>query len=112
MLGIYIAFVLVTWIAQPLFHLMLRLHPVGRVALSKKQLIASNWFGGAILVSIASLCAWLASSFTPFLVLAIGAGTMVIPISNSLGQDSLKSRKILLIYTVILGAIGPFAVAA
>lgn len=105
-LGIYIAFVLMTWIAQPLFNLLLRLHPLGRVALSQEQITSTNWLGGAILVSVASLCLWLLSGFIPLLVLSIGAGMMVIPISNSLGQDSMKAKKTLLIYTAVLGAIG------
>jgi tetratricopeptide (TPR) repeat protein len=111
-LGVYAAFCLMTWIADPLFNLLLRLHPLGRVALSPQQLVAANWFGGSLLLAVLSLSAALVLDNNPLLMLAIASGFMVIPISSSLGAESRRARKILLIYTWVLGACGAFFVGA
>ncbi|MEO0457325.1 MAG: tetratricopeptide repeat protein [Cyanobacteria bacterium P01_A01_bin.114] len=44
----YISFVLFSWVADPLFNLLLRLNPYGRMLLSKDELMASNWIGGLL----------------------------------------------------------------
>lgn len=109
-LGIYLTFCLMTWIADPLFNLLLRLHPLGRFALSRQQTLAANWFGGSLLLAVASLLVWSAVKADPFLILGIVAALMVIPISSSLGVDSKRARKILLTYTGVLGAFGALMV--
>mgnify|MGYP003385267406 CR=1 FL=1 len=109
-LGPYLVFCLMTWIAEPLFNLLLRAHPLGRIALSPQQVQAANWFGGSLLLALLSLAAWLAVGAQPLLMLAIFAALMVIPISSSLGTESSRARKILLIYTGVLGAFGALMV--
>jgi hypothetical protein len=54
-LGIYAGFVLLTWIAEPLFNLLLRLDRFGRHALSREQIVASNWLGADLAVGLAAL---------------------------------------------------------
>ncbi|MEM6427026.1 MAG: tetratricopeptide repeat protein [Cyanobacteria bacterium P01_D01_bin.128] len=44
----YVSFVLFSWVADPLFNLLLRLNPYGRMLLSKDELAASNWIGGLL----------------------------------------------------------------
>ncbi len=112
LLGVYFTFCLMTWIADPLFNLLLRLHPLGRVALSRQQIQSANWFGGSLLLAGVSLVFWWALDAEPFLPLAIVAVLMVIPISSSLGVSSDRARKILLAYTGVLGAIGAWIVAS
>jgi tetratricopeptide (TPR) repeat protein len=48
-------FVLLTWTAVPLFNLLLRLNPTGRHALKREQVVASNWLGASLLVTLAVL---------------------------------------------------------
>jgi tetratricopeptide (TPR) repeat protein len=48
-------FVLLTWTAVPLFNLLLRLNPTGRHALRREQIVASNWLGASLLVTLAVL---------------------------------------------------------
>lgn len=48
----YLAFVIMTWTATPLFNLLLRLNRFGRLALSREQIAASNWFGACILTAL------------------------------------------------------------
>jgi tetratricopeptide (TPR) repeat protein len=111
-LGLYAAFCLMTWIADPLFNLLLRLHPLGRIALSEQQRVAANWFGGSLLLALLSLAAALVLDSEWLLMLAMASGFMVIPISSSLGTESGRARKILLTYTWVLGACGALFVGA
>lgn len=111
-LGLYFGFCLMTWIADPLFNLLLRAHPVGRVALTPRQVQAANWFGGSLALALASLAVWLVLKTDPPLILAFVAGLMVIPISSSLDTEPGRARKILLGYAWVLGACGTFLVAA
>lgn len=41
----YIVFALATWLGDSLFNLLLRLDRFGRLALSREQIVASNWIG-------------------------------------------------------------------
>ena len=56
---LYAAFVLLTWIADPLFNLLLRLDRFGRLALSREQIVASNWLAGILGLGLAALAAGL-----------------------------------------------------
>jgi tetratricopeptide (TPR) repeat protein len=47
----YLVFVYLTWLAMPLFNLLLRIDRFGRHALSRDQRVASNWFAGILLVA-------------------------------------------------------------
>jgi tetratricopeptide (TPR) repeat protein len=55
----YITFAIMTWISVPLFNLILRLHPVGKHALSPEEKRASNWVGACILLVLLSLGEWM-----------------------------------------------------
>lgn len=46
----YVILVLFTWLAAPLFNLLLRLHPFGKHALSAEQRAESNWIGGVFIL--------------------------------------------------------------
>jgi len=106
MLGPYFAFCLMTWIADPLFNLLLRTNPLGRILLTRQQVVAANWFGGSLLLAMISFMIWLVWPIDALLLLALVAGMMVIPISSSLGTDPGRVRKILLAYTWVLGICG------
>jgi hypothetical protein len=78
---LYTAFVLLTWVADPLFNLLLRLDRFGRLALSRKEIQASNWFGAVLGLALVALAAGLATgSETPLLV-ALGAGALILPVT-------------------------------
>jgi tetratricopeptide (TPR) repeat protein len=44
----YGVFALWTWLARPLFNLLLRLHPLGKHALSQEEKTETNWIGGLL----------------------------------------------------------------
>ncbi|MFL6291814.1 MAG: tetratricopeptide repeat protein [Thermoanaerobaculia bacterium] len=80
-LFLYMAFVLLTWVADPLFNLLLRLDRFGRLALSREQVRASNWFGGVLGLALAALVAGLATGSEMLLLVALGAGALILPVT-------------------------------
>jgi Flp pilus assembly protein TadD len=48
---VYLIIVLVTWTADPVANLVLRLHPYGRLLLDREQVVSSNWFGACLLTA-------------------------------------------------------------
>jgi hypothetical protein len=109
--GLYFAFVLMTWIARPLFDLLLRLDPIGRVVLSRKQIAASNWVGGALLLAAASLVIGLLTGIPSFYLLAAGSGIMTMPIAGAFNAETPKAKKVLPVYAGVLGSLALLAFA-
>lgn len=109
--GLYLAFVLMTWIARPLFDLMLRLDPVGRVALSKRQIAASNGVGAALLSAIVGFVLAVTTGALPFYVLAVTSLMMTVPVAGAFGADRPKARRVLPLYAAALGALALLAFA-
>ena len=77
-----VAFAVMTWIAEPLFNLLLRVNKFGRMALSREQIVASNYLGICVLGAFSALPAWLATrnqalAFFLFLVF----GFLMLPVS-------------------------------
>ena len=62
MIGLIIAFVMLTWIASPLFNFLLRFNRFGRLALSDDQRVASSWIGGCFLLAAACFVAAMVTS--------------------------------------------------
>ena len=106
LLILYLLFVFLTWTAVPLFNLALRLHPIGRYALSRSEIRASNWTGSAILLAILALGGALLTDISLLWLLAIGSGAMIIPIAGTFNVERPRPRKILNIYTSGLAAVG------
>jgi tetratricopeptide (TPR) repeat protein len=81
----YLVFALLTWVAQPLFNLLLRLHPKGRHALTGRQRLNSTVFG---LMAAGALglwgIGWLPGS-QPFVWNgALLLGLLILPVSATL----------------------------
>ena len=104
---LYVAFVLLTWTAQPLFNLLLRLNRFGRLALSREQIVESNWIGSVMLLALLSLGACGVWGFdTPFLISAMVFGFLIIPVAGTLQTSPGRSRVRMWIYTGVLGTLG------
>lgn len=102
---LYAIFVYLTWTAAPMFNLLVRLHPFGKYALTKDQIRASNWVGGMLAATLLMVAVgWLSNA--PMLLLpAITCGAMVIPVAGTFGCESRRGRRVLGIYTAVLGAV-------
>lgn len=77
----YFGFVLMSWTAVPLFNLLLRLHPVGRHALTEEQTTEANWIGTVVGLGLASLAAYLIWG-GPFLFGALMFFPMIFPLAG------------------------------
>lgn len=112
-LGVYIAFVLMTWLASPLFNLLLRLNRYGRLALSREQVITSNWVGSLLLCAAACGILALACFLNGWPQYAVSAGLLalvsvlvLLPLSSIHACDIGWPRTTMILITAVLAAIG------
>ncbi|MBP7933693.1 MAG: tetratricopeptide repeat protein [Phycisphaerae bacterium] len=80
---LYLAFVFLSWVANPLFNLLLRLNRFGRMVLSPEEVRASNWIGACVLGTALALGAavWLRSSWMAYAALV--CGLLIIPLAGT-----------------------------
>jgi tetratricopeptide (TPR) repeat protein len=99
----YLVLVLFTWLAQPIFNLLLRLHPIGRHALSAEQRSETNWIGGCLL---AALTAYGASFLGGWLVLleetAMNWAMLTLPLHIVFHCRAERSKRIMVGATLAL----------
>ena len=83
---LYVVFVVFTWLAYPIFNLMLFLHPVGRHALDKEQRAQASWVGISLAIGLGSLIAWgVIGRKGDYLIPALVFGLLAIPIAAVFG---------------------------
>lgn len=99
LLWLYIAFVVLTWIGVPVFNLLLRLNRFGRLALSRDQIVASNWVGLSLLTALLLFIAGLILSSTEVLVTALVFGLLVIPVAATFRLHQGWPRNMMALYT-------------
>lgn len=102
LVGVYIAFVLLTWISDPLFNLLLRVNRFGRLALTGDQILASNVFGACLLLALVTALAGLLSGNSALLWSAAGIGALVIPLAGSFKRSMPSFSNLLWILTGLL----------
>ena len=101
----YLLLVLGTWIGRPLVNLTLRLHPFGRLALSRDERMASNWIGGFTLLSLTSTVIYFfiwdggAAGYAAFYFFL-----MLFPLAATFSRS--HARGPLVVYTLIVGLLG------
>ena len=108
---LYVGFALMTWVASPLFNLLLRLDRFGRYALSKEQTLAANC-SGAVLLSAAALGGvawWLRSE--DMAIAALGALLYLIPIAALFNAPQGWPRYALIAYASVLAILGAAALS-
>jgi tetratricopeptide (TPR) repeat protein len=104
---LYISFALMTWVADPLFNLMLRLNRFGRHALSREQTIASNWIGASLFIALLGLIgSFLPSIGSPALRTALVFGCLVLPLAGTFKCPQGWPRNVMAIYTACLAIAG------
>ena len=79
----YIIFAAMTWIAAPLFNLLLRLNRFGRFALSREQTIASNWIGVTLALTAALIIGYFVSHASILIDAAIITALLALPLAGS-----------------------------
>jgi tetratricopeptide (TPR) repeat protein len=103
---LYVGFALLTWTAEPLFNLLLRLNRFGRMALSEEQIRASNWMGGCMLGAMIMLGLWLPTQNSETLFGALVFGLLIIPLAGTFKCQEGWPRRMMTIYTVVMAAMG------
>ena len=78
---LYVLFAILTWLADPLFNLLLRVSRYGRLALAREQVTAANWVGGALLLSLASATGFLVLRRHVFFDAAVMIFFLTIPLA-------------------------------
>jgi Tfp pilus assembly protein PilF len=109
---LYMVFVFATWIGQPLSNLILRLHPVGKFALTDDEKRFSNIVGTFLLFGLLAIVGsyWMADEnlSTKLSILGITCFAMLIPIGGvSNMPEKSQARRWLGIYAVVMFVIGP-----
>jgi tetratricopeptide (TPR) repeat protein len=107
-LVVYIVFAVMTWIASPLFNLLLRFDKFGRHALSRDQVVASNWVAGLLAPALILAVAWLVTDNSLALFGAITCGLLLLPVSAVFHCQAGWPRRMMALYTLFL-AILPIA---
>lgn len=111
---VWLLFVLLTWISEPFFNLVLRLDPFGRLALSREQIVESNWIGALLLGTVLSIVGYVVAKQDAAGVSAIVFGLLLIPVAGvfraPLGWPR-TSMSVYAAFTAFLGLISVFTVS-
>ena len=111
---LWLLFVLLTWIAAPFFNLLLRLDRFGRLALSREQIVESNWIGAVLLVTVLSIVGYVVSKQEAAAVSAIVFGLLLMPVAGVFRAPLGWPRTAMSVYaglTALLGVTSVFAVS-
>jgi tetratricopeptide (TPR) repeat protein len=99
-------FVFLTWTADPLFNLLLRLNRMGRLALSREQIWASNCVGVCLFLALAALVGWAVSADIRFGLAALMIGCLVIPVAGTFKCAYGWPRLLMALCTLLLAVLG------
>ena len=102
---LYFAFFYMSWVADPLSNLLLRLSKFGRYALSVEEVRATNWFGAFLALALAGALAGAVTHDMRAVLFAAWAASMTIPAAIAFRPENRRSRS-LPILAVTLGLVG------
>lgn len=112
LLLLYRGFFVLTWIARPLFALVLRFDRLGRLALPRADMVASTWMAVCLLSAEAGVLAALLVRNPAFLVLTVGALAMLVPVAGVFHVPAGTGRVGLSVYSALLVLVVLAALAA
>lgn len=110
LIGLYIAFAVMTWLADPLFNLMLRLSRFGRLALSRRQTMAANTIGLLLFGALSAGAAWLVLRDPRLGTLALVLGILTLPASGAFNTPEGWPRLVMALTAAGLAFLGLAAV--
>lgn len=109
---VYVVFAIMTWIASPLFNLVLRLNRFGRMVLSREQIVASNWIGLVLLLALVSLAGGFVFGFnSPWIMAALIFGLLLFPVAGTFQCPAGSTRTVMGAYTALIAAAGLASIA-
>jgi len=98
LLLLYQTFALLTWVAKPLFALLLRFDRFGRLALSDEDMVASTWMAVCLLAAEAGVLLALLARNWGFLALTVGALALLPPVAGVFHVNKGVGRVVLAVY--------------
>lgn len=108
---LYLVFALMTWLAYPVFNLMLFFHPFGRHALDRDQRWQATVVGLCLGLGLVSLSATLlVSAPSPYMLSAFVFGLMAIPLAAIFSCSEGWPRRVMAMIAILLVAAGLTAV--
>ena len=108
----YSGFVTMTWLADPLFNLLLLFHPAGRYVLARHERQGALWIFALLTLACLGLALSLILDQLLPLLAALAALTLMLPTAGSFASTQPRLRRILSAYTLglallaLLGLIG------
>lgn len=105
-LGLYIIFVLMTWIGEPLFNLLLRFNRFGKNALSARQSMASTLVAACLALALLTLGFYLAYPQKAILHGALGLGLFTVPLAGYFRCTTASCKRVLGGFAAGLAALG------
>lgn len=104
---LYFAFCLMTWLAQPLFNLLLRFNRFGRYALSEDQVQGANWVGACLGSAIVAGLAGSILGFPVVLVILALLGLLLsLPVAAIFKCSPGWPRQVMRVACIVLLALG------
>ena len=110
LVALYVLVAFGSWIAHPLSNLLLRLNPIGKLALNRAETATSNVVGACLASAAVAGLLFAATSATPWLILAIVSAMLLIPVGGAGRAHGTRAWRPLSIAVLILGACGAGAV--
>ena len=110
-MGLYVTFAVMTWLAGPAFNLLLRVDRFGRYALSREQRWASNGFALCLLASLALVVTWAVTRDQNDLLAALVPAVLSMPLTSAFGMSRGWPRWTMAGVTAALAALGGVLVA-
>jgi Tfp pilus assembly protein PilF len=111
----YVFFALMTWFSAPLFNMLLRFNRFGRYALSRDQVVCSNWLAACLLAGLLCLVITLATgdsvANTTAFVAALTFFVLLYMIQGTFSCTAGWPRILMGAYAILFGAMGFFACA-
>jgi tetratricopeptide (TPR) repeat protein len=108
LIGLFYAFVYLSWTAQPMFNLLLCFNRFGRQVLSRDQRIGASWFGGVFALMLACLIGWLTTGSAIGLFGGAVFAALSICVAATFGKTG-RNRAILGGVTLLLAAVATLA---
>ncbi len=116
LLILFYAFIYLCWTAGVMFNLLLRLDRFGRLVLSHSERVATNWFGGSLLVIAAAATWWIVRPSSTSLLGFIASAMLSVCVAATVTRDNPRSKLILALATAtlavfaLLGLFSPFGI--
>lgn len=98
-----------TWIIRPISNLFLRFNKYGKLLLTKEEKMSANIVAVCLVLFIAGILLYFGLSDQKMLSIAVFGFAMMLPSGTMLSPS--KNKIVLIVYTIILAAIGIIAIA-